>query len=456
MPPMKKLLLLLLCMPVLGFAQTENEDEEIPEEAIVKSKSQRYNLHFQTTYIYQYKPTFRASYSGINSLLAKEENQNSLTATLYAGLRLWKGAEAYLNPELAGGSGLSGALGMGGSSNGETFRVGDPAPSLYVGRAYLQQTFVLRKSKYHSAGALEDNANQLAGTEPLHFLRFYIGKYSLGDLFDNNTYSNSPRTQFMNWSLMNNGAWDYAANTRGYTVAFTAELQLDKWNYKLGIAALPEEANGPHLDFYIEEAFSVNAEVSRNITIKNYPGSIRLLGYYNRTNMGSYEQAANKAIAMHTVPDVTLAEEEGNTKIGFGLNFDQQLNNTGGIFCRLGWNDGKNETWCFTEIDQTISLGISANGKKWKRASDNVGIALAANGISKDHRQYLQLGGHGFIVGDGKLNYAPEAIAELYYSFKPLDKGIWLTGDYQFCINPAYNADRGPVHIFSARLHVEL
>jgi high affinity Mn2+ porin len=444
-------------------AHAQQYDFQRKEDRVMEQKDnadqsgiERFGLHFQTTYIYQYKPSFNAKYSGTNSLSADEEHQNSLTATLFAGVRLWKGAELYVNPELAGGSGLSGALGMAGSSNGETFRVGNPAPTLYLARAYYKQTFSLRNKHARKIGvvnaeAVESGQDQLAGYDPKEYLRFYVGKLCLGDLFDNNEYSNTPRMQFMNWSLMNNGAWDYAANTRGYTLSFVTELQLGKMNYKVGAAALPKVANGPDLNTDFSEAISLNAEISRVIKIHKRNGNIRLLGYYNRTTLGSY------AVATYMPkPDIDATQAPGRTKLGFGLNMDQELSNTFGLFARIGWNDGKNETWCFTEIDQTASVGLSANGAKWKRPNDNCGVAIVVNGISKDHRDYLASGGSGFMLGDGKLNYAPEAVGEIYYNFKPIKSGIWLSGDYQYCMNPGYNADRGPVSIFSVRVHVEL
>ncbi|MBS1586137.1 MAG: carbohydrate porin [Bacteroidetes bacterium] len=444
------LLCIFLFITSAAFAQHQAKDDT-SMQIEVNCEQQWFNAHFQTTYVYQYKPAFTSPYSGVNSLNGSEDHENSLTATLYLGAHLWKGAEVYVNPELAGGSGLSGALGMAGSSNGETFRVGNPAPTLYLARGLLKQTFALGRGKECPG----DDANQLAGLQPKDYLRFYLGKYSIGDLFDNNEYSNSPREQFLNWSLMNNGAWDYAANVRGYTYAFTAELQMRSMNYKVAVATLPTTANGSELNTDITQAMAINAEVSREFHIRNKPGHIRLLGFYNKANMGNYVLSTGSA-AVSDTPDVTATRVYSRTKTGFGINLDQQLNSLLGIFARIGWNDGKNETWCFTEIDQTASLGLNFDGHKWKRDEDNGGIAIVVNGLSKDHRNYLAAGGNGFILGDGKLNYAPEAIGELYYSFKPLKTGIWLTGDYQFCLNPGCNSDRGPVHIFSVRLHVAI
>lgn len=309
----------------------------------------RFNLHFQTTYVYQYKPSFHSPYEGNNSLIGKEERQNSITATLYAGARLWRGAEIYINPEIAGGSGLSGALGMAGSSNGETFRVGNPSPTLYFARYFIKQTFAIGNEK----GWQDDDANQLSGYGPKNYLNIYFGKFSLGDLFDNNEYSNSPRTQFMNWALMNNGAWDYAANVRGYTYSFSTELQLNNISYKMAFATLPKEANGEKLNTNFKDSFAlaVNVEIDKSYSLNSRKGNIRLLGYNNNANMGNYSEA----IKMTGLPDIVSTRKLGRTRWGWGINFDQELNESAGIFGRIGWNNGKNETWAFTEIDRTIS-----------------------------------------------------------------------------------------------------
>ena len=412
-------------------------------------KEQRFNVHFQTTYIYQIKPSFHSPYEGTNSLSGKSEKENSITVTLYAGARLWKGAEAYINPEIAGGSGLSGATGMAGSSNGETFRVGNPSPTLYSARYYLKQTFTLSKEK----NLQYDDANQLQVYHPKNYLSFWLGKFSLGDLFDQNAYSNSPRTQFMNWSLMNDGAWDYAANVRGYTYSISTVLKLNSFTYKLGIATLPTEANGSKLNLKFRDSFAlgINAEVDKQFHVNGNESNIRLLLFHNKADFGNYEEAEKL-----NNPDITATRKSGRTKTGFELNFDAQLNKTAGLFGRAGWNDGKNETWVFTEIDRTACFGVSLNGDAWKRNDDNAGIAIVVNGISNDHKNYISKGGSGFILGDGNLNYAPESIAEFYYNVKPSDKlPLWLTGDYQFVLNPGYNKDRGPVNIFSIRVHTE-
>ena len=444
-------LLIMLAIPTMhAFAQDDNaEDTGTIQKAVPPPP--RFNLHFQSTYIYQYKPKFNADYSGANSIKTDEEKVNSITATLFLGIRLWKGAELYINPEVAGGSGLSGAYGMAASTNGETFRVGDPSPTLYLARGYIKQTIALNKKTV----AVDDAYNQLPTTYTTRSLSFYLGKFGLSDLFDNNVYATGPRYSFLNWCLMSNGAWDYAANLRGYTYAFTTVLQWDNMTYKAALATMPVVANGPDLNTDLGQEYAINAEVTRTYKIKKRDGHIRLLGYYNNGDMGNYSTAIANAIP-GAIPDVISTRKYGRDKYGFGLNFDQQVTNTLGIFARAAWSDGQNETWCFTEADQTISAGLSLNGAGWKRKDDNLGFAFVINGLSDIHKKYLTNGGLGFQLGDGTLNYANETVAEFYYSYKPVASGIWLSLDYQFAINPGYNMDRGPVNVFSFRAHVEL
>ncbi len=443
--------LVALAAPAIHVvAQTSEagKDISVPDS----THTSRVNLHFQTTYIYQYQPAFSAAYSGQNSMKNVVDKENSITATLNLGIKLWKGAEFYINPEIAGGSGLSGAYGLAASTNGETFRVGDPSPTLYLARAMLVQTIQLGAK---GDTFIAEAANETGGMKPRNYLKFYLGKMSLGDLFDVNSYSNNPRSQFMNWCLMYNGAWDYAANLRGYTYAFATVLQEGNMGYKLALATLPVVANGADLNTNLNQEYSLNGQVERAYKLVNKPGMWRLLGYYNYGDMGNYAQAI-KNILPGDVPDLVSTREQGRTKIGFGLNAEQQINDYIGLFARLGWNDGKNETWCFTEADQSISAGISINGNKWQRKDDVIGFAVDVNGLSASHRQYLADGGLGFQLGDGRLSYANESAAELYYNYKLTTKNLWLSGDYQLVVNPGYNSDRGPVNVFSFRLHVEL
>lgn len=441
---------LAMTFAIAGPAIAQTDSIAKAQARVRKSTLPRINLHFQTTYVYQYKPAFHATYTGTNSLIPSEEKENSLTATLYMGVRLWKGAEIYINPELAGGSALSGAFGLGASANGETFRVGNPEPTLYLARGFFAQTFGLGGG----TEMCEDLPNEIAEPRPVDFVRFLVGKLSLGDIFDNNSYANTPRTQFLNWCLMNNGAWDYAANVRGYTYAFATILQRCGLTYTAAIAMLPKVANGADLNTDLGQAYSLNAEVHKAYSIKGHNGNARLLGFYNNGNMGSYGQAINEATGR---PDIIATRQFGRTKEGLGLSMDQELNDKAGVFFRAGWNDGHNETWAYTEVDQTLSLGATIKGTAWNRAGDHAAIAVVADGLSSDHRNYLATGGYGFEIGDGALNYGHETAAEVYYSCKPLaSRSIWFSADYQFIMNPGYNKDRGPVNVFSFRLHAEL
>lgn len=457
---MRKIHLLVLSLLLVFHATVYGQTDDKPVDQTkqyelfnrILNDSQRFNLHFQMTYINQTKPRMRSLYSDSLSLNAAHENKNSLTATLFLGAKLWKGGYVFVNPEIAGGSGLSGAQGMAGSSNGETTRVGDPSPTLYLARAYFEQTFSLSKD---NTEVQVDDENQLEMHVPSNYIKFTVGKFSLADIFDNNNLSNTPRTQFMNWSLMNNGAWDFAANVRGYTYVAATEIDYSFLNYKFAFASLPTVANGADLSMHLGKELAFNTQVTAKYNIQNHPGTLSLLYFNNKANMGNYDQALQEASTKNTTPDIIATRQYGRHKHGFGLNFDQELPKDVGIFGRLGWNDGKNETWAFTEIDKTASLGVNINGTSWHRIHDVFGLAFVTNGISKSHRDYLAAGGYGFVLGDGKLNYGPENIMEIFYNFKPTNKPFWITGDYQLALHPGYNKDRGPANIFSLRMHTE-
>ena len=414
------------------------------------SKNDRFSIHAQTTVINQFKPSFQANYSGQNSLLTQQENKTSLTSTLFLGARLWKGAKIFLNPEIAGGSGLSEALGVAAASNGETFRIGDPAPKIYLARLFYKQLFSFGKStEYH-----ESNFNQLGENLPDNYFAFTVGKIGVADYFDNNAYSHDPRTQFMSWALMSNGAWDYPANTRGYTPSVVLEMVTPKHELRYGISLVPLTANGNDMNWDISKAISHTFEYSRHYTLSDKKGTIRFLSFFTSTNMGDFKQS----ISLSPVnPNIEDTRKYGNTKFGFGINMEQTLNSYLGCFFKASWNDGNHETWMFTEIDRSASLGLVLNGKKWKREKDNIGIAYVVSGLSKPHRDYLAAGGKGFMLGDGNLNYTNEHLMELYYSLELVKDHIFMSGAYQLLINPGYNSDRqGPINIFSVRLHARI
>lgn len=411
-------------------------------------KQQRFSFHFQQTTITQYKPPFSAPYSGQNSLLAGEETQTSITSTLFGAARLWKGAEAIFDPELSGGGGLSKTLGIAGFPNGETFRVGGAEPKIYIARLYFQQNFEWGEDK----DTITDDENQLEGLKSKHYFSFTLGKFGMADFFDGNVFSHDPRTQFMNWALMDNAAWDYPANTRGYVLGAFTELGQPDWTLRFAFTMVTTEANGATWDAKINKANTQTLEYERRYTINGQKGTVRILGFLNNGKFGNYRQA----IAQNpTAPNVDTTQAYGRHKYGFGISADQQLTKDFAVFAKTSYNDGKTQTWFFTEIDRSLSFGGVLKGRQWKRPDDELGLAFIANGLSAPHRDYLAAGGYGFLIGDGKLNYSNELIAELYYKINAFQQKFWLTPDYQFILNPAYNADRGPVNVFSLRVHVE-
>lgn len=389
------------------------------------------SFHFQQTAVYQYHGAFDALYSGDNSMINKEEGALSLTSTLFFDAPLWKGANFTFNPELSGGKGLSQAKGLGGFTNGETFRIGNPEPVVYVARLLLEQNFELSHHRN---------------------LKLVIGKYGLSDYFDFNAYSHDPRAHFMNWSLMNQGSWDYAANTRGYTSGLYIEYKTPQAEVRGSFSAVPTSANGPDLDYNYNKANGINLELTKPFQVNAYwSGFFRILAYRNQAAMGNYD-LANRA---QGIPDITSTRSPYRTKYGYGLNAELSYSDVLGLFARYGWSDGKNETWAFTEIDESISVGVHFWGKSWNRKQDFAGIAWVTNGLSSSHQKYQQLGGNGFMIGDGNLTYGQESILEAFYSFQVPASPFTLSPDFQWVINPGYNIDRGPLTVWGLRVHTE-
>jgi high affinity Mn2+ porin len=418
---------------------------------------EKWSAHFQLTVITQKHSGFRSLYSGPNSLAdSVEPAATSLTSTLYFGRRLWKGASFYFNPEISGGKGLSYTKGVAGALNGETYRVGAVEPQVFVARAYLRQFFALPGSEYEY---VNDDVNQLGEKEPVNRVVITAGKFAISDFFDDNAYSKDPRTQFCNWSIWANGAWDYPANTRGYTEGVVVELIKRNWAIRLSSVAVPRIANYHLMEYKSFNAHSETVELEHGFSMLKHPGKVRFIVSNSYEKSPSYKEGIQALANNNTfLLNVISGNEENNTyggrKTGIGLNVEQQVSKNSGMFLRAGWNDGKYASWAFTEIDNTVCFGFSSTGAAWKRPDDVVAIAAVTNGISKDHKEFLKDGGYGFIIGDGKLSYGRESIIETYYSVKA-GHFLWLTFDYQFVNNPAYNKDRGPVHIFGIRTHVE-
>ena len=423
----------------------------VAREAYAQDSSETVSYHFQFTGIQEWHPAFSAKYTGRNSLLPTPENLLSITSTLYLGSRLWKGGEIYFNPELAGGSGFSSTTGIAGFPNGEIYRVDNPAPKIFIARLFLRHHFALGDEMDN----MDPDQNQIAGPLPKSRLTVTVGKFSLTDVFDDNRYSHDARTQFLNWALWSGAAWDYAADTRGYDWGILTEFRLPSWSINFAAVMVPSYANGPYFDHDIAKAYSLNLELVKPYGISGLDGRLHVIVFLNHAAMGTYRSAIDQGLSAGSTPEIDRTSSYCS-KYGFVISAEQALGWTAGLFSRFSWNDGKTETWAFTEIDRSFHAGVTIHGDAWGRKEDNAGIAYVVNALSSDHREYLARGGYGFLIGDGALSYALEQITEAYYCAR-LSPSFSLTLDDQVVINPAYNRDRGPfVNILSLRGHVEL
>jgi high affinity Mn2+ porin len=329
--------------------------------------------------------------------------------------------------------------------------VASATPKPYLARLYLTHDFALGSAMEKTESA----ANQLAGERPLNRYSVTIGRFTLTDFFDNNRYSHDPRSQFTGWGVMFNGAWDYPADVRGYTWGLMHELHLRNWSFRFAQAAMPRVSNGLRFDRRLFRNRGDVFEAEYRYSVKGRAGTVRALHYLNHANAGDYAASIRQAELSRKVPDITATRANGTLKYGFGLNAEQELTKDMGVFGRLGWNDGKTESFAFTAIDRLATLGVSLNGKRWRRPEDNTATEFTVGGISGVHALYLARGGHDFLIGDGRLTYSPERIWESYYNAR-LFRGFFATYDLQHAANPAYNSDRGPIWISSLRLHLEI
>ena len=429
-------LLMLVSMPVVGNAQSIDREG--------------WNAKFQSTYIWQGKQPFGAQYSGPNSLSPQKERSYSFTATAALGFRLWPGSEFYVNPEGVQGVPLSRLTGLGGFTNGEIARTSGPNLTVYRARLFMRQSWGFGGGTEN----IELDINQLAGLADKRRLVLTVGNLSVIDIFDDNAFSHDPRTQFMNWSIMTHGAYDFAADARGYSVGAALEYFHDDWAVRAGRFAQPKEPNQLKLDYGIAKHFGDQIEVERGYTLSGQPGKIRVLVFRNYAKMSRFNDALAVGIATATTPDINIVRLSNQVKRGIGINIEQAFSNDAGLFARALWADGKTETYAFTEIDQSISGGVVVRGTRWGRGKDSLGVAYASNGLSTEHRNYLAAGGIGYFIGDGKLNYRRESIVETYYSLS-MGKYAWLSLGWQHIKHPAYNADRGAVTVTTLRLHTE-
>lgn len=416
------------------------------QEIAAESRAENWSIHMQNTNVLQGHTGIRSPYVGQDSLHSSAEMRQTVSLDLLLGLRLWSGAEIHLDGLMWEGYGISNALGMAGFPNGEAFRKGTSAPNGNISRAFIRQTIGLGSEMEDApSGSLF-----LKGRQHASRLTFTLGRMSAKDIFDNNAYANDARTQFMNWSLMANGAWDYPADSLGYTTGGAVELYLHDWALRYGFFQVPNVSNGIAMDPHIWKAWAQVMELEHKHEISGHPGAVRFLAYANRANMGSFRQTLSNPVRP---ADITNSRAY-RIKYGFGLNADQEIAQGVGIFTRLGWSNGEAESWSFTDVDSTASVGISAKGEAWSRPNDTLALACIVNSISSAHSIYHQQGGNGILVGDGTQTYGAEKIIETYYDIA-VCQWLHFALDYQFAMNPAYNQDRGPVHIFGARMHWE-
>ena len=441
----------MLLLFAMAIPAARGQDSSTPDQGQDSTKStppdsQPWNLHIQSTVGTQGHPSFPAEYSGLNSLKPGVEVKDTVSVDLMGGVRLWRGGEFFGDVVIWQGYGLSNTLGMAGFPNGEAYRIGKTYPDAYVCRAFIRETVGLGGEKE----AADDAPFELRGAKDVRNLTFTVGHLSAKDIFDTNAYANDSRSQFMNWGLVANEVWDYPANTLGFTNGAAVELNDRTWAGRLGIFQVSQVANGMRMDWNLAKAWSAVAEIEKRYSPGGHAGAIRLLGYETQAHMGSYQETLNNP---GLEEDIFLTAAY-RSKYGFGINLEQEIRENLGVFARLGWSDGKNQTWEFADVDRAATAGLSLKGTWWRRPQDTVGIGLVVNGITAVHRQYLAAGGLGILVGDGALDYRSERIGEAYYNWK-IAKHFQLTPDYQFAKNPAYNHVRGPVNLFPLRLHTE-
>jgi high affinity Mn2+ porin len=427
---------LTLVLPLAG-AQAQDTNPA-PDE--------HWALHAQTTFVAQGVTGFHSPYVGPNSL-TPHQLKETFDVTLYAGVQPWKGGELWINPEVDLGFGLSNTLGAAGFPSAEAYKVGKSNPYVRLQRLFFRQTINLGGDR----SAVGAAANQLGGSQTANRLMLTAGKLGVGDIFDTNKYAHDPRGDFLNWSVVDAGTFDYAADAWGYSYGAAAEWYQGPWTLRFGAFNLSKVPNGEVL----ESDFSQNQlvlEIEHRHQFNGHPGAIRVTLFRNRGNFSRFDDAVALAQATDQPVDPRLTRRR-MTRPGIHINVEQELTDTLGLFARAGVVDGLIEPYDFTDIDRTVELGGALTGKGWGRPDDVIGFAAVVNGISAAHQRYLKAGGIGVLVGDGQLQHpGNETIAETYYDWRPLN-GINLTLDYQFIAHPAYNRDRGPAHILALRLH---
>ena len=419
--------------------------------SIAPAAQEPWNVLGQFTNVTQMNPAFRSPYAGQNSLNPNSHSSETTDLTLFAGARVSSNAELWINPEIDQGFGLNNTTGVAGFPSGEAYKVGANAPYLRLPRLFYRQTVNLGGSEQ----VINPAANYLGGAQSSDNLILTMGKFSVVDVFDTNTYAHDPRSDFLNWSIVESGAFDYAADAWGYTDGASLEWTQSRWTLRSGFFALSQIPNGTTLDTSFSQHEWV-AELEERHQLQGHPGKVKLLGYINQGRMGSYASAVQLAQQTNNTPDTSLVRH-GSSQSGFAVNLEQEVTSNLGVFSRASMNQGKKETFEFTDINKSVSAGLSLRGSQWGRQDDTFGFAAVANGLSGAARNYFAAGGLGVLIGDGQLpHYGLEKIMESYYSYsvRAIDH-LMLTVDYQYIVNPAYNQDRGPVSIFGLRVHKE-
>ena len=435
---------------------TDPQPDESTEAMFPHFKDSRFWLSGQANFIFQTHPPFHADYSGPHSLSPNYEKATSRVMTLYTGVRLNNSTELLVDIEEAGGAALSTGLGLAGNTDLDIVRNPLLSKAPYLGRGMIHKVFALSKDKVENPRSFLSLFDEL----PRRRLEIRFGKFGMPDFFDINSVGSDTHFQFINWTTDNNGAWDYAADTRGYTVGLTADYEDRNWGFRFAEALMPKVANGIDLVYRPWQVHAENFEYElRRSPVPHRAGIMRLLAYTNYANMGIYRDAIiqfedHSAPTPEIVPDITNHPWHITRKYGFGINLEQNLTSYLTAFARFGWDNGKTESFAYTEVDQTFAEGVGANGAWWHRKQDRAGIAFISNAIKKDHQNYLADGGLGFLLGDGALNYGRENIVETYYTAH-IWRGIYVAPGLQHINDPGYNRDRGPVLVPSFRAHVE-
>jgi hypothetical protein len=443
--------------PNLAAPKTEDAAQETPVVAISSHHgNDRYWLSGQANIIFQGRLPFHSLYQGTNSFHNSAEYKTSLLGTFYTVLRpttsIRYNTDLIVDLESAGGRGLSQALGLAGFTNLDVVRNPTLSSLPYLARYGFHQVFGLTRETTPQ----EPGFFALAPSVPVRRIEFRAGKMTLPDFFDVNNPGSDSHLQFMNWTVDNNGAWDYAADTRGYTVGGMAEYDDKIWSLRYGLFAMPVVANGIDMDWAFSRAHGHNGEFElRHSFVAQRKGVTRLLFYANRAHMGAYREAVNAYLAgIDKTPNIILHEHFGALKYGFGYNTEQEITENLRIFGRFGWNEGQHESFAYTEVDQTLEAGGDYAGTRWHRPADKIGLVVVSNAIKADHQNYLKFGGLGFLLGDGNLNYGRENIVESYYNWHAW-RGLFYSVDVQHINDPGYNRDRGPAWVGSIRAHVD-